>query len=70
LLNTLTEELPDEKLQEIAEGPRMYKTKRKKKSAVMMSETRRLLDKFYAPFMRQLHALTNDERFLWTDGLS
>ncbi|XP_048763501.1 carbohydrate sulfotransferase 15-like [Ostrea edulis] len=64
------EELPEEKLKEISDGTRMYKTRRKKKSAAMMSETRRLLDKFYAPFVRHLHALTNDERFLWNDRLS
>ncbi|XP_078319066.1 carbohydrate sulfotransferase 15-like [Crassostrea virginica] len=59
--------LSDKSLDQISKGEKVYKTKRKKKSGKMFPETKRLLDNFYAPFIRGLHALTNDERFLWQE---
>lgn len=38
---------------------------KKKEIGRMFSETKRLLDDFYAPYVRRFHVLTNDTRFLW-----
>eukprot|EP00105_Crassostrea_gigas_P016006 XP_011433212.1 PREDICTED: carbohydrate sulfotransferase 15 [Crassostrea gigas] len=59
------DDITETMMEDISKGKRVYETKRKKKSGTMLSETKRILDNFYYPYLRKLHALTNDDRFLW-----
>lgn len=60
-----TDDITETMMEDISKGKRVYETKRKIKSGIMLSETKRILDNFYYPYLRKLHALTNDDRFLW-----
>lgn len=59
------DDLSETMLETISKKKRVHKTKRKKGIGRMFPETKRLLDDFYAPYVRRFHVLTNDTRFLW-----
>ncbi|XP_012941853.1 carbohydrate sulfotransferase 15-like [Aplysia californica] len=59
--------LPEAELDRISKLPRMFeKTEKDKQLGQMLNKTRRILDKFYAPFNRNLAGRLHNDKFLWS----
>ncbi|KAJ8028302.1 Carbohydrate sulfotransferase 15 [Holothuria leucospilota] len=62
--------MPQKELSNICQKKRRNKTRKKVQSLDQSNETRKMVQEFYKPYLRELAELLDDPRYLWEDNVT